>query len=144
MNQRRDFLKTAFLAMGGLSLPGAIPRLSAAQSGLGNAGGPPMRFIFMHRGNGLFPKVMVPPSFGADLMKKEKANEPYEVDLDGHDLPEKTLIETFRSPKGWGGPGPKQLDPLVRGPHSIIFLGKGGPLGGCWITMAVRLPPLRL
>jgi len=88
MNQRRDFLKTAFLAMGGLSLPGAIPRLSAAQSGLGNAGGPPMRFIFMHRGNGLFPKVMVPPSFGADLMKKEKANEPYEVDLDGHDLPE--------------------------------------------------------
>lgn len=88
MNQRRDFLKTAFLAMGGMSLPGAIPRLSAAQTGLGKAGGPPMRFIFMHRGNGLFPKVMVPPSFGPDLMAKEKAKDPYEVDLDGHELPD--------------------------------------------------------
>lgn len=88
MNPRRDFLKTAFLAIGGLSLPGAIPTLSAAQTNLGGAGRPPMRFIFMHRGNGLFPKVMVPPSFGPDLMNKEKANEPYEVDLDGHELPE--------------------------------------------------------
>lgn len=88
MNARRDFLKTAFLAMGGLSLPGAIPRLSAARTGLGRSGGPPMRFIFMHRGNGLFPKVMVPPSFGPDLMKKESAKEAFEVDLDGHELPE--------------------------------------------------------
>ena len=88
MNQRRDFLKTAFLAMGGMSVPGAFQKLSAAQNSLGSAGGPPMRFIFMHRGNGLFPKVMVPPSFGPDLMKKEKANEPFEADLDGHELPE--------------------------------------------------------
>ena len=49
---------------------------------------PPMRFIFLHRGNGLWPRVMVPPSFGKNLMEKEKRKEAYQVDLDGHDLPE--------------------------------------------------------
>ena len=78
---RRRFIQNAFLAMGGLSLPGAIPNLSAA----GVAGKPPTRFIFMHRGNGLFPKVMVPPSFGPEEMAKEKKKDPYEVDLDGHE-----------------------------------------------------------
>ncbi len=47
-----------------------------------------MRFIFMHRGNGLFPKVVVPPSFDEAEMKKEKAKEAFEVDLDGHQLPD--------------------------------------------------------
>ena len=32
MHQRRDFLKNAFLALGGLSLPGFLPRLSAAHA----------------------------------------------------------------------------------------------------------------
>ncbi|BCX46328.1 Tat pathway signal protein [Haloferula helveola] len=85
MNTRRDFLKTAFITMGGLSLPGGMQRLSAAPTGSGKA---PMRFIFMHRGNGLFPKVMVPPSFGPEEMKKENAKEAFEVDLDGHELPD--------------------------------------------------------
>jgi hypothetical protein len=89
MNDRRNFLKTAFIAMGGVSLPGAFSRLSAAPSGLGgNPGNPPMRFIFMHRGNGLFPKAVVPPSFGEAEMKKEKAKDAFEVDLDGHQLPD--------------------------------------------------------
>lgn len=88
MNNRRDFLKSAFITMGGLSLPGVIPSLSAASAGVASAGKPPMRFIFMHRGNGLFPKVMVPPSFSEEEMKKEKAKEAFEVDLDGHELPD--------------------------------------------------------
>lgn len=88
MNNRRDFIRNAFLAMGGLSLPGFFPRLTAAPAGLGQAGVAPIRFIFMHRGNGLFPKVMVPPSFGPKEKEKESRNEAYEVDLDGHDLPE--------------------------------------------------------
>lgn len=89
MNDRRDFLKTAFIAMGGMSLPSAFSRLSAAPAGIGgSAGSPPMRFIFMHRGNGLFPKVVVPPSFDEAEMKKEKAKEAFEVDLDGHQLPD--------------------------------------------------------
>ncbi len=88
MNNRRDFIRNAFLAMGGLSLPGFFPRLSAAPLGLSQSGKAPMRFIFMHRGNGLFPKVMVPPSFGPKEKEMESRNEAYEVDLDGHDLPE--------------------------------------------------------
>ncbi len=84
MNNRRDFLRNAFLAMGGLSLPG----LTAAPLRLTPAGTPPMRFIFMHRGNGLFPKVMVPPSFGPKEMELEKRNAASEVDLDKHTLPE--------------------------------------------------------
>jgi hypothetical protein len=88
MNNRREFIRNAFLAMGGISLPGVIPNLAAAQSGYTTASGAPMRFIFMHRGNGLFPKVMVPPSFGPQEMEKEKRNAAYEVDLEGHDLPD--------------------------------------------------------
>ena len=65
--------------MGGLTLP----NFAGAKSS-----GVPTRFIFMHRGNGLFPKVMVPPSFGPQEMEKEKRKEPYEADLDGHDLPD--------------------------------------------------------
>jgi hypothetical protein len=87
MNNRRDFLRNAFLAMGGLSLPSTVPCLSATPLIGSTAGGAPMRFIFMHRGNGLFPKVMVPPSFGKDEMDKEKQNLPYEVDLSKHTLP---------------------------------------------------------
>jgi hypothetical protein len=88
MNNRRDFIRNAFLAMGGISLPGMMPRLSANPLGTSAAGAAPMRFIFMHRGNGLFPKVMVPPSFGKEEMEKEKRNLPYEVDLQSHTLPE--------------------------------------------------------
>ena len=48
---------------------------------------PPMRFIFMHRGNGLWPKAMVPGSFDKDLLQKEQKKQPFEVDLDKHELP---------------------------------------------------------
>lgn len=82
MQHRRDFLKNAFLALGGLSLPGFLPQLSAAPGGT-----TPMRFIFMHRGNGLFPKVCVPPTLGGAELEKEKRNEAVEVDLDKHQLP---------------------------------------------------------
>ncbi|MEZ5301999.1 MAG: DUF1552 domain-containing protein [Verrucomicrobiales bacterium] len=93
MNSRRHFLHRAFLALGGLSLPGAIPQALAASSAVapaaaGSGTKPPMRFVFMHRGNGLFPRVMVPPSFGPAEMEKEKRNDAYEVDLDGHTLPD--------------------------------------------------------
>lgn len=87
MNNRRDFIRNAFLAMGGMSLPGAIPNLFGATPALINPGAAPMRFIFMHRGNGLFPKVLVPPTFGPKEMEMERRNAAYEVDLQGHDLP---------------------------------------------------------
>ena len=50
MNHRREFIRSAFLAMGGLSMPGMMPRLSAAPTGAGPSGKPPMRFVFLHRG----------------------------------------------------------------------------------------------
>ena len=87
MNNRREFIRNAFLAMGGLSLPGMMPQLSATPLlGTGSTAAP-MRFIFMHRGNGLFPKVMVPPSFGKEEKEKESKNLPYTVDLAAHTLP---------------------------------------------------------
>lgn len=102
MNNRREFLRNAFIAMGGLSLPGVIPSLSAAQTSVvSRAGKAPMRFIFMHRGNGLFPKSLVPPSFGAKEMEMEKRNESFEVDLEGHTLPD------------WMGPLEKHKDNLT-------------------------------
>ena len=55
MNNRRDFLKQSLLGAGAMALMNA-PQLPAAN------GKPPTRFIFMHRGNGLWPRVCVPPS----------------------------------------------------------------------------------
>lgn len=96
MTTRRDFLRTslfsasAMACFGQSSLLGQGSLLGAQSSTslLGQPKKPPMRFIFMHRGNGLWPKVMVPESFDAELKKKEKQKLPYEDDLDGHELPE--------------------------------------------------------
>ncbi len=81
MNSRRDFLKTSLFGISANALMN--PGLS-----WGSESKPPMRFIFMHRGNGLWPRVMVPPSFDEALKKKEQQKAAYEVDLDGHELPE--------------------------------------------------------
>ena len=77
---RRDFLKTGLFGLGAMALMSPSRLLAAPTK-------PPMRFIFMHRGNGLWPMVMVPPSFNAELREKEQRKQPYEVDLDGHELP---------------------------------------------------------
>ena len=83
MNTRRDFLKSSALGTGALMLPASISNASSAL----DAGQPPMRFIFMHKGNGLFPSVMVPPSLGPADMAKENKKESFEVALDKHELP---------------------------------------------------------
>lgn len=88
MTDRRDFIRNAFLALGGLSMPGALPKLSGAQT-LHRAGGQaPMRFIFMHKGNGLFPSFLVPPTFSKEEQEKENRKEAFTVDLDKHTLPD--------------------------------------------------------
>jgi hypothetical protein len=84
MKTRRDFLRSTALAAGALSIPANVRNLAAAPSG----NKPPMRFIFIHKGNGLFPKVMVPPTLGKAEMEKENRKEAIEVDLDKHDLPD--------------------------------------------------------
>ncbi|MEI8381388.1 MAG: DUF1552 domain-containing protein [Planctomycetota bacterium] len=83
MNSRRDFLKTTAWGTGAAILSSCLPNAFAAA----DQGKPPMRFIFMHKGNGLFPSVMVPPSLSKEEMAKEARKEAFEVDLAKHDLP---------------------------------------------------------
>ncbi len=81
MNTRRAFLKTGLLGAGGLVLGNPTGLLAAPATA-------PKRFIFMHRGNGLSPRVMVPPTLGKKEMDAEKRKDPFQVDLDSHELPE--------------------------------------------------------
>ena len=89
---RREFLRNSLFGtatMAWMSPTGANPWLPRPL-GTGRSHAPdrpPTRFIFMHRGNGLWPRVMVPPSFSTEATRKEKRKESYEVDLDGHELP---------------------------------------------------------
>ena len=80
MNNRRDFIKAGLAGAGAMSF---MPNIMAAP----NNSKPPMRFIFMHKGNGLLPSVMVPPTFGKKEMEADKKKEALEVDLDKHELP---------------------------------------------------------
>jgi len=82
MKNRRDFLKTGLYGAGAMAL---MPGMMAAPSAKGK---PPMRFIFMHKGNGTFPSVMVPPTFSKADMEADKKKEKLEIDLDKHELPE--------------------------------------------------------
>ena len=81
MTTRRAFLQAT--AAGALTLPSFPSQLFAAETAVK----PPMRFIFLHRGNGLFPQVMVPPSLNQVDLAKENKREAFEVELDKHELP---------------------------------------------------------
>ena len=83
MSTRRDFLKAAACGASTALLSPYISQVSAAA----NAGKPPMRFIFMHKGNGQFPNVMVPPSLSKEDLEKENKKESFEVSWDKHELP---------------------------------------------------------
>jgi len=91
MLTRRDVLKAGLYAAGAAGAAGASlnpARLFADAGGsAAGAGQAPKRFVFIHRGNGLFPRTLVPPSFDESLQQKEKNKEAYTVDLDGHTLP---------------------------------------------------------
>ncbi len=80
MTTRRQFLQTGVSAAGAISLG---PRLFANET----AKTAPTRFIFMHKGNGLFPKAMVPQSLGKTDQVKEDKKQPFEVRLTDHELP---------------------------------------------------------
>lgn len=82
---RRDFLTTGLLGAGALATGTSAPLFAGSPS---TPAQPPKRFIFMHRGNGLAPRVMVPPSLGKKEMDAEQRKEAFDVDLDRHDLPE--------------------------------------------------------
>jgi len=81
MLTRRDFVATAALGAAALALDPRAARAVPADAR------PPMRFIFLHKGNGLFPSVMVPPSLGKEAAATEAKKEALDLDLTKHDLP---------------------------------------------------------
>ncbi|MFM9117851.1 MAG: DUF1552 domain-containing protein [Planctomycetota bacterium] len=84
MLERRDFLRASTLAGGGFMLAPWLRELLGAPV----TGKAPRRFIFMHKGNGLFPEVMIPPSLSADESALEQAKQAFSVDLNKHELPD--------------------------------------------------------
>ena len=81
MNNRRDFLKTTAVGAMALSPLGKLHAVLPKKS-------IPTRFIFLHKANGTFPSVMVPPSLNDKHQAMEKKKEAFEVDLDKHELPD--------------------------------------------------------
>jgi len=81
MATRREFIKAAAVGTGAFVAPQYATAKPVEPK-------PPMRFIFLHRGNGLYPSVLVPPSFTKGDAEKEARKEPLNIDLDKHDLPE--------------------------------------------------------
>jgi hypothetical protein len=81
MTTRRKFLATA--AHGATALALATRALRAKPI----AGKPPMRFIFLHKGNGQFPSFMVPPTLSKDEAAIEAKKGPLNLDLMKHELP---------------------------------------------------------
>jgi hypothetical protein len=84
MFERRDFLRAATLAGGGSMLAPWLRNVLGAPV----TAKAPMRFIFMHKGNGLFPHVMAPPSLSAEEKAKEQGKQAFTVDLSEHELPD--------------------------------------------------------
>ena len=84
MFDRRTFLNSATLAAGGVVCAPWLQTVLGAPA----TSKAPMRFIFMHKGNGLFPSVMAPPSLSQADAAKEQAKQPFSVDLSRHELPE--------------------------------------------------------
>ncbi len=84
MLDRRTFLTASAAAAGSTFL---APWLQSAL-GATPTGKPPMRFVFLHKGNGLFPSVMAPPTLSAEEQEKEKRKEAFTADLSKHELPE--------------------------------------------------------
>lgn len=84
MITRRNFLSTAAVTTGGFMLAPWLQNVLGAPS----TGKAPMRFIFIHKGNGLHPSFMVPPSLSNEDVAKEKGSQAFSVDLNKHELPE--------------------------------------------------------
>jgi hypothetical protein len=84
MQTRRSFLKTT---AAGLAAVAAGPR-APGQEAVVPRPDPTPRFIFIRKGNGLFPSVLVPPSLSNVDRKMEEAKKAFETALDKHELPD--------------------------------------------------------
>lgn len=82
MTNRRTFLTQSMAGAAALGLSSQSLFAGSAPNK------PPTRFIFLHKGNGLLPNSLVPPTFDKQQLEAEKRKEAFDVDLDDHDLPE--------------------------------------------------------
>jgi len=82
MNNRREFLTQSIAGAAALSLSSRSLFAEATKNK------PPTRFIFIHKGNGIQPQSLVPPTFTREQMEFEQRKDPFVADLDKHDLPE--------------------------------------------------------
>lgn len=83
MKNRRDFLKSAALGAGALSLTPCL----GAFAGTPAANGFPKRFVFIRKSNGERPNELALPTFSAADKALDEKKQPLEVDLDKHELP---------------------------------------------------------
>ena len=85
MISRRNFLRNSMLGAGALAFTPSFNHL------LGNTvqpGQPPHRFIFLRKSNGNVVSTFGLPTFSDTEKAKEKNKDPFEVDLDKHELPD--------------------------------------------------------
>jgi Protein of unknown function (DUF1552) len=85
MFSRRNFLRTSALGAGAMSLAPSFNQLFAAPSGAG--AGIPKRFIFIRKSSGLRPLESALMNFSAKDKALDDAKQPFEADLDKHELP---------------------------------------------------------
>ncbi len=69
-------------------MAGALGLSSQLSLSASNGGNAPMRFVFIHKGNGLYPRAVVPPTLNDNDKKKEKSKEAFRTPLSQHELPD--------------------------------------------------------
>ena len=86
MHRRRDFLRLSALGAGAMSLAPSFNQLFASQAGKAGTG-IPTRFIFIRKSSGIRPDEIALRNFSAKDQSLEEKKQPFEVDLDKHELP---------------------------------------------------------
>ncbi|MEZ5301392.1 MAG: DUF1552 domain-containing protein [Verrucomicrobiales bacterium] len=84
MANRRHFLRSSALGAGAMTLAPAFNQLFAAP---GAGSSLPKRFVFIRKSSGLRPLETAPVDFGAAQKKLDEGKQPFEADLDNHELP---------------------------------------------------------
>ncbi|MCR9197721.1 MAG: DUF1552 domain-containing protein [Planctomycetaceae bacterium] len=87
---RRELLKTTSLGTMGLALTPCFNHLRANEPRVENrpAGNLPHRFVFVRKSNGNLTTQFGLPSFSAQQLKQHEEKNAFDVDLDGHELPD--------------------------------------------------------
>ena len=84
MLNRRNFLSLSAAALGSTALAPWLQQALGAAPG----GKAPMRFIFLHKGNGLLPSVMAPTTLSESEKAQENRKDAFSVELTKHELPD--------------------------------------------------------